>query len=68
MSDIDYDRQNARSDAITVRNNGNTWDSLVPNPDDPTKLWLRIPDTSEGVLKLMVYDWSSDTWSEFVPE
>lgn len=68
MPDITYTRTHAQANALDVSNNGSVWSGLVPSEEAPTRLWLRIPDTSEGVMKLMEYNWDQDSWAEVIPE
>jgi hypothetical protein len=70
MTDFEYTRRFAAPDSIVVNNNNGSWDITRPADisQDPTRLWLRIPDTSEGVQKLMDYNWDEDTWTDITPE
>lgn len=64
MTDIDYTRTYANSDSVTVNNNSNQWG--ITRTEEVLRLWLRIPDTAEGTLKLMEYSWDQDAWTEVV--
>ena len=70
MSDINYTRRYAASDSVAVVNANGAWDITKPVnvAEDPTRLWLRYPDTSEGTQRLMEYNWDEDTWTDITPE
>lgn len=64
MNNVVYVREIQGAKSMEVSNNGSTWCGLVPSEETPTRLWLRIPDESEGVMKLMEYDWTENAWNE----
>ena len=67
MTDLPYTR---RPDSVVVNNGNGSWDISKPSDpeNDPTMLWLRVPDTTEGLQCLMRYDWDLDTWTDITPE
>lgn len=70
MPDFPYVRNFARTDSVVVNNGNGSWDISKPfDPlSDPTMLWLRLPDTEEGVQRLVAYDWDLDVWTDITPE
>ena len=67
MTDLAYTR---RPDSVVVNNCDGSWDITKPSDpeNDPTTLWLRLPDTTEGIQRLMRYDWDQDAWADVTPE
>ena len=65
-----YSRTFATSDVLAFTNNNQSRNITKPSDvsSDPTILWIRIPDTSEGTDYLMQYDWDLDTWTDVTPE